>query len=135
MNILKPFDHQLVINKVHTEKELLELLKTQPEKIGFDDLISVVEKNYSYTPTAFINGKEMLIVSNDAGKNEGSCKVFGFAKLHQLSVEQSLHCFGDFYRKDVLENPKGNDHQNIRAFIQHGWEGIKFDGAPLTAKK
>ncbi|GAK84871.1 type III effector HopPmaJ [Vibrio ponticus] len=40
--------------------------------------------------------------------------------------------FGDFYRKDVLGNPDGDDHQNIRNFIAHGWNGIKFEGQALA---
>jgi hypothetical protein len=26
------------------------------------------------------------------------------------------------------------DHQNIRQFMQNGWDGIKFEGDALTAK-
>ena len=117
-----------------TEKELLNILKTQPAESGFDDVMSVVQENYNYTPTAFVNGKDELRITNEAGTNHGSCKIFGFAKLHQLSVEQTLNCFGDYYRKDVLENLEGNDHKNIRAFIQYGWEAVKFDGFPLAKK-
>jgi len=119
---------------VPTEKNLLELLKTEPEKVGFDDVISVVGNYYHYTPTAFVNGKGAGIVKNIAGQNEGSCKIFGFAKLHQLTADQTLHCFGDYYRKDVLENPEGSDHQNIRAFIQCGWKALEFDGCSLVEK-
>lgn len=117
-----------------TEKQLLEILKAQPEKVGFDDVMSIVSENYYYTPTAFVNGKEELRITNEAGANHGSCKIFGFARLHRLSTEHTLHCFGDYYREDVLKNLEGKDHQNIRAFIEHGWEELKFDGFPLTKK-
>ena len=43
--------------------------------------------------------------------------------------------FGDYYRKDVLEHPDGTDHANIRAFMEVGWDGVKFpDGFALSPK-
>jgi hypothetical protein len=35
---------------------------------------------------------------------------------------------------DVLKNPNGTDHQNIRNFIEFGWDGISFDGEALKKK-
>ncbi len=63
-----------------------------------------------------------------------SCRIFAFAKIHNLSAEQTLALFGDYYRKDVLGNPDGTDHQNIRNFMRDGWAGIQFDGEALQAK-
>jgi hypothetical protein len=71
---------------------------------------------------------------NDAGKNNGSCKLFSFARLNKLSPQQTLHCFGAYYRDDVLKHPEGTDHQNIRNFIKTGWAGIEFSGSALTPK-
>jgi hypothetical protein len=51
-----------------------------------------------------------------------------------LSVEDTLALFGDYYRMDVLQHPEGNDHQNIRRFMQDGWAGIAFDGEALQAR-
>ena len=51
-----------------------------------------------------------------------------------LDQEQTLTCFGDYYRKDVLEHPEGSDHANIRNFIKSGWSGIKFETQALKAK-
>jgi hypothetical protein len=90
----------------------------------------VIENHYNFTPTAFKNGD----ATNEAGQNSGSCKVFSFAKLQGLTVEQTLHCFGDFYRVDVLQHPDAQDHQNIRNFIKYGWEGIVFDAPALQLK-
>jgi len=42
--------------------------------------------------------------------------------------------FGRFYREDVLGNPEGNDHANIRNFMESGWGGVKFDSPALTIK-
>ncbi|MBR9866977.1 MAG: HopJ type III effector protein [Oceanospirillales bacterium] len=96
----------------------------------FEDTIAVIAANYDYTPTRFTNGD----LVNDAGTNEGSCKIFAFAQINQLSEQQTLNCFGRFYRNDVLENPQGSDHSNIRNFMVHGWSGISFGQPALTAK-
>ena len=31
-----------------------------------------------------------------------------------------------FYHQDVLNDQGGSGHQNIRNFMQYGWEGIQF---------
>jgi type III HopJ-like effector protein len=105
----------------------LNKLKTDPESIEFEDTISAIEANYNYTPSAFVNGG----VTNDAGQNEGSCKILAFAFINNLTVTETLNCFGKYYRDDVLGNPAGDDHQNIRQFILDGFEGVKFDSLPL----
>lgn len=92
--------------------------------------MAVIEANYDFTPTTFKNGKTV----NEAGQNSGSCKLFAFAQLQNLSVDQTLACFGQYYRNDVLKNPEGTDHQNIRNFISYGWEGISFEGTALSNK-
>ncbi|AZA54087.1 HopJ type III effector protein [Chryseobacterium sp. G0201] len=109
---------------------LLEQLKTSPETIQFKEVISYIDENYDFTPTKFTNGNTV----NEADQNNGSCKVFSFAKLHDLSKEEVLNIFGEFYREDVLKNPEGTDHQNIRNFIEFGWDGISFEGEALTKK-
>jgi hypothetical protein len=109
---------------------LPEQLKNSPETIQFKEVIAYIDENYDFTPTSFKNGNTI----NEAGQNNGSCKVFSFAKLQGLSKEQTLPLFGEFYREDVLKNPDGTDHQNIRNFMQHGWEGISFEGEALKEK-
>ncbi|RLA09142.1 MAG: hypothetical protein DRQ54_03605 [Gammaproteobacteria bacterium] len=61
-----------------------------------------------------------------ASLSSGFCKIFAFGLLNGLSDLQTLHCFGDYYRGDVLGNPAGAGHQNIRRFMQHGWSGISI---------
>ena len=109
---------------------LLDQLKKQPETIQFEDVIAYIDEHYNFTPTAFKNGNVM----NEANQNNGSCKIFSFAKLQKLNTEETLALFGDFYRKDVLENPEGDDHQNIRNFIKFGWEAIEFYSEALSLK-
>src|SRR5690606_3389133 len=110
---------------------LLTQLKTSPQTITFKDVIAYIDGHYHFTPTKFTNGNAV----NEAGQNNGSCKVFSFAKLKGLNEEETLALFGDFYRTDVLENPEGKDHQNIRNFMQSGWNGIAFEGEPLAEKE
>ncbi|MBI5430156.1 MAG: HopJ type III effector protein [Nitrosomonadales bacterium] len=112
-------------------KNFLQRLQETPGSVTFDDTMAVIGSLYEFTPTAFRNGPLL----NEAGKNNGSCKLFSFASLHGLSQQQTLHCFGAYYRDDVLKHPDGTDHQNIRNFIQTGWDGIKFDGNALTPKQ
>jgi len=112
-------------------KQFLQKLNDAPDSFSFNDTIAVIDAHYNFTPCAFRNGE----LQNEAGQNNGSCKIFSFAKLHQLTPEQTLHCFGSYYRDDVLKNPQGSDHQNIRNFIKHGWEGVVFDGTALAPKQ
>lgn len=111
--------------------EFMRRLENAPEGIAFNDTIALIEALYDFTPTTFRNDD----LRNEAGKNNGSCKIFSFAKLHQLTPQQTLHCFGDYYRKDVLGNPDSSDHQNIRNFMKTGWEGIRFEGEALKPKR
>ncbi|MDD5037653.1 MAG: HopJ type III effector protein [Methylococcaceae bacterium] len=99
-------------------------------KVSFQDSIAVIAANYEYTPTRFVNGS----LINEAGVNEGSCKLFYFAKLHGLSPDQTLSLFGDYYWKEVLENPQASNHANIRAFMKQGWAGIAYDGDALKER-
>ena len=109
---------------------LLEQLEKSSETIIFKDVIAYIDENYDFAPTKFTNGNTI----NEANQNNGSCKVFSFAQLKNLSKEQTLSLFGEFYREDVLNNPDGTDHQNIRNFMKFGWEGISFDGEALKKK-
>ncbi len=111
-------------------KDLLEQLSTTPRIVEFADVMACIDANYLFTPSAFRNGE----LSNAEGENNGSCKIFAFAKLHSLDKQQTLNCFGDYYRQDVLQDPDGDSHQNIRNFIQSGWPGISFESDPLKAK-
>ena len=108
----------------------IERINSNPEGISFTDTIAVIEENYTFTPTAFRNGS----LKNEAGQNSGSCKLFSFAQLHTLTEAQTLACFGDYYRVDVLQHPEAQDHQNIRNFMKFGWSGIAFEGNALSRK-
>lgn len=105
-------------------------LKHTPEAVEFNDTMAVIESNYDFTPTAFTNGN----LQNDAGQNSGSCKLFALAKLEGFTPEETLACFGKFYFDEVLNDPDGTGHQNIRNFMNTGFDGLTFEGEPLIAK-
>ena len=108
----------------------LNTLNETPDTVEFDDMMAVVEQNYHFTETTFSNGT----LVNKSGENSGSCKLFYFAQMQGLDQQQTLACFGAYYRDDVLQNPEADNHQNIRNFMQTGWEGIKFEGDALRIK-
>lgn len=118
-------------SNVLTEAELLTQLNQQDINIEFSQVMQVITDNYQYQGAQFINGE----LINEAGTNEGSCKIFYFAQLHQLNQQQTLACFGRYYREDVLENPTGVDHGNIRNFMKTAWQGIEFKSVALTPLK
>ncbi|AOW20996.1 HopJ type III effector protein [Urechidicola croceus] len=106
-------------------------LQKTPELIEFSDTMSVIESNYTFTPTAFNNGMQ----HNAEGQNSGSCKLFAFAVLEGFSKEETLACFGKFYFDEVLNDPNGTGHQNIRNFMETGFEELTFEKAPLRLIK
>ena len=98
--------------------------------IDFTETIALIDENFEFTPAEFKNGD----LTNLENQNNGSCKIFGFAKLQNYSKEETLKCFGKFYTEDVLQYPEATDHQNIRNFMLYGWEGVEFKSAPLKQK-
>ncbi|GAB3092825.1 HopJ type III effector protein [Aestuariicella hydrocarbonica] len=108
----------------------LTTLKHTPESVEFSDTMATIEEHYVFEPTRFHNGD----LTNEPEQNQGSCKLLAFARLNNLSQPETLACFGQYYRKDVLEHPAGTDHQNIRNFMSQGWDGVRFEGQPLTPK-
>ncbi|MGJ0430710.1 HopJ type III effector protein [Methylobacter sp.] len=102
--------------------------------VGFDETMAVITENYHYQPTEFSNGLNDDAVVSPAGTNEGSCKIFAFARLNGFDQQQTLNLFGDYYRVDVLNDPNGTGHANIRNFMKYDWDGISFKSEPLTAK-
>ncbi len=112
------------------KEQLINLIKTDPQSIEFNNVIETISQHYHYAPTRFTNGE----VVNENGTNEGSCKIFSFAQLNNLNEQETLTCFGKYYREDVLAHPERTDHTNIRTFMQSGWEGIRFETQVLLEK-
>ena len=103
-------------------------LNSAPERVEFNDVIALIDATFTFTPTAFSNGE----VRNEANQNNGSCKLLALGQYLNLTDEQTLALFGNYYRKDVLENPLGEDHANIRNFMKTGSAGVKFETFPLV---
>lgn len=95
----------------------------------FSDTLAFIAAHYDYQPSRFMNGS----VENAAGENEGSCKTLGLALLEGFSTEEALLAFGEHYQA-VLANPSGSDHRNIRALMETGLPGVRFDQQPLSRR-
>ncbi|WP_339707985.1 HopJ type III effector protein [uncultured Kriegella sp.] len=105
-------------------------IKETPTLVEFSETMAVIDENYTFEPTAFTNGS----LRNESGQNTGSCKLFAFAKKQALTKEETLACFGSYYFDDVLKNPDGTGHQNIRNFMKAGFEELTFEKNPLEEK-
>lgn len=114
-----------------TLPELLADLRAQ--RCDFEDTLAWIAANYDYLPTAFDNGLDADAVRNAAGQNEGACRVFALGLAANLGPDDTLLCFGRHLR-DVLADPAGSSHANIRQFQRHGWAGIRFYAQALQAK-
>lgn len=107
---------------------LLQKVQNTPDQIDFSEVMACIDNTYHYTPCSFTCGD----VTSEAGTNEGSCKILAFAKIHKLDAAATLALFGEYYRTDVLGNPGGKDHANIRNFMVHEWAGVSFEQEPLS---
>lgn len=105
------------------------LLSLAEGKINFADVLAFIDEHYHHSPTAFKNGGQL----NAASENQGSARVLYFAQEQNLSKEDTLRLFAEHYQ-NVLETPDATNHQNIRQFMQQGWEGVLFEGAVLSPK-
>lgn len=99
------------------------------KQIQFKDVLTHIDELYVYTPSAFKNGAQ----DNAVNENQGSARVLFFAKLNDLSQEDTLQLFAEHYAS-VLETPEGTDHQNIRQFQLNGWDGVAFENTVLVLK-
>ena len=107
-----------------------KLKTTNLTAITFKETMQVIEDHYNFNPTAFLNGDTI----NNAGENNGSCKLFAFAMHQELTKEATLFSFGEHYQT-VLADKNGTSHQNIRNFMQTGFKGLSFENEALTLKK
>lgn len=100
------------------------------DDLKFEEVIEIIDTHYETGLIEFKNGD----IVNQPGENEGSAKVLSYAALSEMDKETTLKLWGQYYR-DVLKNPDGDDHQNIRNFMKYGWEGVPFEnGIALTRK-
>lgn len=121
----------LAIDSINMELNMAQALlaKLKDGSAKFADVLAFIETRYVHTPTAFQNGAQY----NAATENQGSAKVLSFAKIEGLNTEETLALFAEHYAS-VVATPDASDHQNIRQFMQNGWDGVKFEGEALTAR-
>jgi HopJ type III effector protein len=100
------------------------------DNLTFEEVMEVIDTHYESQLLEFKNG-DML---NKQGENEGSAKLLSYAALSGMEKETTLKLWGQYYR-EVLNDPNGTSHQNIRNFMKYGWEGVPFEnGIALTRK-
>ena len=97
--------------------------------LKFSDVLAYIEQKYHYQARAFRNGT----LQNQQHENQGSAKILSFAQLEGLNEHDTLALFAEHYQH-VLTHPEGTEHQNIRQFMQHGWQGVYFESLALSKK-
>jgi hypothetical protein len=100
------------------------------DDLKFEDVIALIDKYYEYGLIEWKNGD----IVNKQEENEGSAKVLSYAALSGMDKETTLKLWGQYYR-DVLANPDGTDHANIRNFMKYGWDGVPFENGIALTKK
>ena len=110
-------------------QSFIERLRLNADSIAFAEVIDLIDTYYHHTPTAFSNGS----LINQAGENQGSAKVLSFARLHGLTNKRPFTVLPSIGVRCV-QIPMAADHQNIRQFMQNGWDGVQLSEACLTIK-
>eukprot|EP00536_Pseudo-nitzschia_multiseries_P012037 jgi/Psemu1/207552/e_gw1.440.5.1 len=100
------------------------------DDLKFEDVIELIEKYYEVGLIEFKNGD----IVNKQGENEGSAKLLSYAALSGFDKETTLKLWGQYYR-EVLADPDGDSHQNIRNFMKTGWDGVPFENGIALTKK
>lgn len=100
------------------------------DSLTFESVMELIDTHYESQLLEFKNGD----IVNQQGENEGSAKLLSYAALSEMDKETTLKLWGQYYR-EVLKDPTGSSHQNIRNFMKYGWEGVPFEnGIALTRK-
>lgn len=98
--------------------------------LKFEEVMEIIDTHYESGLIEFKNGD----IVNKPGENEGSAKLLSYAALSNLDKDTTLKLWGQYYR-EVVADPDGDSHQNIRNFMKSGWEGVPFEnGIALTRK-
>ncbi|MDR1027138.1 MAG: HopJ type III effector protein [Rickettsiales bacterium] len=101
-------------------------------KYDFQQVLSVIDKNYDYTPTQFAV-TDGWGDTNGLDQNQGAGRVLAFAKERRLDEEAALQLFAEHYQ-NVVDNPNGDNHKNIRLLAAHGLNQVHFANRPLRKK-
>mmetsp|Transcript_1865 Transcript_1865/g.4420 ORF Transcript_1865/g.4420 Transcript_1865/m.4420 type:complete len:215 (+) Transcript_1865:199-843(+) len=117
-------------------KALLDLAKQEWGLYGvkFAEVMEMVNDAYIEMPVEYRTGRGTPEeVVNPPGKNSGSRKIFYLGWSQGLNEQETLRLFCEHYQ-DVLQNPDGDSHSNIRSFMKHGWGGVWFEGPALMPR-
>lgn len=105
-------------------------LEMDASDLTFEEVMGHIDENYETQLLEFRNGD----IVNKPGENEGSAKVLSYAILSGFDKDTTLKLWGQYYR-EVLADPEGDSHSNIRNFMKNGWDGVPFEnGIALTPK-
>jgi aspartokinase len=129
--------HNAVKYAKHAETPIFIKNTFNPNFIGteisnnrvFSDVLKEINNDYFYSPNGFVVGEN----KNDSSQNQGAARVLSYAKLKNLSLQQTLELFCEHYI-EVLDTKNSNSHQNIRELIKCGLEGVKFDDDVLVLR-
>merc|ERR1712003_214908 len=117
-----------------TVPEPCELFNANLEMSGddlmFEEFVEMVDESYESQLLEFKNGD----IVNKPGENDGSAKVLSYAALSNFDKETTLKLWGQYYR-EVLNDPDGDSHPNIRNFMKTGWDGVPFENGIALTKK
>jgi hypothetical protein len=112
-------------------ENLLRKVRTDASSLMFAETLEAIELGFEFFGVKFSCGD----VVSSSSENTGSSKVLSMAILVGLTDAETLACFGEHYR-DVLADPSGASHANIRALMATGLAGVKFPNGPsLTLRK
>jgi len=82
----------------------------------------MIDSSYAVKVKKFKNGA----LQNSEKENQATGKVLSFAKLTNLSEEDTLRLWAEHF-VDTAKDPTGTTHQNIREFMKNGWKGVEFE--------
>lgn len=88
------------------------------DDLKFEEVMDMIDTHFESGLIEFKNGD----IVNKPGENEGSAKLLSYAALSDFDKETTLKLWGQYYR-EVLADPDGDSHQNIRNFMKTGWDG------------
>lgn len=118
---------------MHQDHQRL-ITNAQQNNVVFQDVISTIRAHYECCPVAFSTGTgTALRTDNAAGTNMASSQLLAYARRLGLDAATALALYGEHYR-DVLADPAGKSHANIRAFMANGWAGVVMTEDPLRLR-
>jgi len=100
------------------------------DTLKFEELMEVIDTHFEVGLIEFKNGD----IVNKPGENEGSAKLLSYAALSDFDKDTTLTLWGQYYR-EVVADPDGDSHPNIRNFMKTGWDGTYNNTCNLYYRK